>query len=280
MTRDPMNWSAEALQQLQQAADVAPLPRVRRLHLPPPPAPDRLRGEFCALELDDGALGVAYVLLADTLEVLRRGGVALEGADPLALARDFGRGNLLRRTLAFAAITALTRSVFDRAGFVPPRSTDSTGQLAPEPGETVGMIGHFTPLIGRLVARGAKLLIVELREDLVRDDGTVRVTTDPRELAACRQILATGTLMLNDSLDATLAHCRHAGRLVLLGPSVGVPPDPLFARGVTLIGGHWVADGAGFTDALQRGEPTNPFAWKYALAPADYPGWSALQSRA
>ena len=198
---------------------------------------------------------------------------------PLALAAGFAEGGELRRALGHAAMTALTRSLFDRAGFVPPPSTDSTGQIDAAAGETVGMVGHFTPLIGRLVARGVKLRIIELREDLVRDDGSVRVTTDARELAACRQVLATGTLLLNDSLESTLAHCRQAERLVLLGPSVGVPPDPLFARGVTALGGHWVAQPAAFADALRRGEPTNAFAWKYALAPAGYPGWSTLVAR-
>lgn len=274
-----MSWATEAITLLERYAAKAPLPRVRALHLPPPPEPDRLRGEFCALELEDGALGLSYVLLGDTLPVLRAGGVPLEGADPLALARGFAGGDTLRRTLGFAAINAITRSLFDRAGFVPPKSTDSFGGLDPQPGETLGMIGWFAPLVGRLVERGAKLLVVELREDLVKDDGRVRITTDARELAGCRKIMATGTLMLNDSLDDTLAHCRHAKRIAMIGPSVGAPPDPLFARGVTLLGGNWVHDGPGFVRALVAGEATNPFAFKYGLARSAYPGWDALLAR-
>jgi uncharacterized protein (DUF4213/DUF364 family) len=272
-------WADDALELLERFAARAPLPRVRALHLPPPPAPDGLRGEFCALELDDGALGLAYVLLGDTLETLRRADVRLEGADPLALARGFGSGDLLHRTLGFAAMNALTRCLFERAGFAPPRSADSFGGLDPRPGATLGMVGYFAPLVGRLVERGARLVVVELREDLVRDDGTVRITTDPRELAGCRRIMATGTLMLNDSLEHMLPHCRGAEHLALVGPSVGAPPDPLFARGVTLLGGHWVHEGAGFVDALMRGEPTAPFAWKSALARDGYPGWDALLAR-
>ncbi len=274
-----MSWSSEAITLLERYAAHAPLPKVRTLHLPPPPEPDRQRGEFCALELEDGALGLAYVLLGDTLDVLKRGGTPIEGADPLALARGFEGGDTLRRTLGFAAINALTRSLFDRAGFVPPKSSDSFGGLDPQPGETLGMIGWFAPLVGRIVERGAKLRVVELREDLVRDDGTVRVTTDPSELAGCSKVMATGTLMLNDSLDRMLAFCRGAKSLAMVGPSVGAPPDPLFARGVTLLGGNWVHDAPGFARALVAGEPTNPFAFKYGLARADYPGWGELLAR-
>ncbi len=274
-----MSWSTEAITLLERYAARAPLPRVRTLHLPPPPEPDRQRGEFCALELEDGALGLAYVLLGDTLDVLKRGGVVLEGADPLALARGFEGGDTLRRTLGFAAINSLTRSLFDRAGFVPPKSADSFGGLDPQPGETLGMIGWFAPLVGRIVERGAKLRVVELREDLVRDDGTVRVTTDAAELEGCPKIMATGTLMLNDSLDRMLAHCRGAKSLSMVGPSVGAPPDPLFARGVTLLGGNWVHDAQGFAGALVKGKPTGGFAFKYGLERRADPGWDALLER-
>jgi len=272
-------WADDALALLGAFAARAPLPRVRALHLPPPPTPGRDRGEFCALELDDGSLGLAYVLLGDTLAALQQAGAAVAGAGTLQLAQGFGTGGLRERALGFAAMNALTRCLFDRAGFVPPKSADSFGQLDPQPGETIGMVGHFGPLIERIVARGARLLIVELREELVRDDGRVRVTTDAAELAGCRKLLATGTLLLNDSFDRMLVHCGSAERFAMLGPSAGAPPDPLFARGVTLLGGHWVHDGPGFAAALAAGEPTAPFASKSALCPAGYPGWQALLER-
>jgi uncharacterized protein (DUF4213/DUF364 family) len=108
----------------------------------------------------------------------------------------------------------------------------------------------------------------------------VRVTTDASELSPCRQVLATGTLMLNDSLDRMLAHCGGAERVSLIGPSVGGPPDPLFARGVTLLGGHWVRDAPGFVAALRAGTPTGALAYKSSVVRADYPGWEALLRRA
>jgi uncharacterized protein (DUF4213/DUF364 family) len=113
----------------------------------------------------------------------------------------------------------------------------------------------------------------------VRDDGALRITTDATALTGLREVVATGTLMLNDSLDRMLALCRGAEHLALIGPSVGAPPDPLFARGITLLGGTWVHEARGFVEALVRGEPTGAFAVKSALRPADYPGWEALLAR-
>lgn len=279
------HFADDALALLSAFAERTPLPRVKALHLPPPPPPGGLRGEFCALELDDGSLGQSYVLLGRTWEGLterERAGrlAALAGQSPLAIAQGFRSADPLERTIGFAAMNALTRCLFDRAGWAPPESGDSIGGLDPQPGETIGMIGHFTPLMPRIVERGAKLLVIELRPELVGENGPVRVTLDDRELEACRKVLATGTLLLNDTLDRMLARCAHATHFAMIGPSVGCPPDPLFARGVTLLGGSWVTDPASFVRALAAGTPTGAFTRKFSLRAADYPGWSVLLARA
>lgn len=272
---------AEVLALLGRLALHGRLPRVRALHLPPPPPPGGQRGEFCAIELDDGTLGLSYVLLGNTWAGLSAdpGRHVQAGQEALALARGFAAADPLQRTVVFAAVNALTRWLFDRAGFVPPASADSIGHLGPQPGELIGMVGHFTPLLARLRDQGARLLVVELRADLVGERDGVRVTLDPAELAACRKVLATGTLLLNDTLDSLLAHCRQATHLALVGPSVGGPPDPLFARGVTLLGGSWVDDPAACIAALRAGQPLGRSTHKVALLPDGYPGWDALLAR-
>ncbi len=273
-----MSVGADMLALLQRAAAAAPLPRVRALHLPPRPTPGDLRGEFCALELDDGSLGLSYVLLGDTWAGMARERDRLDpaGRPALEVARAYLGDDALARTLGFAAVNALTRCVFQRAGFAPAASGDSIGNLDPQPGETVGMIGYFAPLAPRIIARGARLIVIELREDLVGEADGVRVTLDASELAKCDKVLSTGTLLLNQTLDRMLGHATCATRFALIGPSVGCPPDPLFARGVTLMGGSWITDPRAYVDALLRGESTATASRKSALERASYPGWDAL----
>jgi uncharacterized protein (DUF4213/DUF364 family) len=93
-------------------------------------------------------------------------------------------------------------------------------------------------------------------------------------------VVSTSTLLLNDTLDRMLGHCRNARWFAMVGPSAGCLPDALFARGVTLVGGNWIRDGAGFVDALKRGESTSPFSVKTALTRDTYPGGAALLARA
>ena len=317
-----MSFATDLVTALERATAGQPIPRVRALHLPPPEAAASKNGEFCALELDDGALGISYVLLDDTLQRLidSGDGGGIVGMDALELARAFaaplagaggrggagdgGVGNLrtadagagnagaggagarmadvaaahaLRRTLGFAACNALSRTVMDRMGFAPPRATDSIGGIAPQAGDHVGMVGLFSPLLKQVTAAGARLTVIELNPDYAGHYDGYRVTLDAAELEACNKVLSTSTILLNQTVDAMLAHCRRAERIVLIGPSAGCLPDPLFARGVTVVGGSWVTDRAGFIDALRRGDSWSAFAYKFALAAADWPGLPAAR---
>ena len=281
-----MSLAADLVAQLEHATAGQPVPRVRALHLPPAEAAASKSGEFCALELDDGALGLSYVLLDHTLQRLIQsgGGEGLVGMEALELARAFaapsGRAHTasqdpaqeLRRTLGFAACNALSRTVMDRMGFAPPRATDSIGGIAPQAGDHVGMVGLFSPLLKQVTAAGARLTVVELNPDYAGQYDGYHVTLDAAELQGCNKVLSTSTILLNHTVDNMLAQCRGAERIVLIGPSAGCVPDPLFARGVTLMGGSWITDRAGFIDALRRGDPWSAFAYKFALTASDWPG--------
>ena len=278
-----MDVAHELVCLLERFAARARLPTVRALHLPPAAVMNTKAGEFCAIELDDGSLGLTYVLLDEsTRRLVAEGGdpsLGLEGADALAVARWFSDEPGARRALGFAAVNALTRCLFDRAGFVPGPSGDSIGMLAPQAADHIGMIGLFPPLVKGIVQAGARLTVVELRTDLAGERDGYRVTTDRNELAACNKVISTSTLLLNGTLDAMLAACSSAQDFALIGPGAGCLPDPLFARGVTLVGGTWITDREGFRAALAAGEPWTAAARKTAIRRADYPGFDALLGR-
>lgn len=258
-------------------------PRVRALHLPPVPWTGSKDGEFGALELETGALGLSYLLLDDTLASIGAAAGVVQGADPLALLRwwadagDDAAASPARAALGFAAANALTRELFDRAGFVPPAAGDSIGGLDPQPGEPIGMVGYFPPLVKQVLARGARLTVLELRAELAGEREGHTVTLEPQDLAGCTQVLCTSTVLLNHTLERVRAACRAARRFVLVGPGAGCLPDPLFAAGVTALGGTWIRDRDAFVQALATGAPWGGATFKFLLTAADYPGWDRLR---
>jgi uncharacterized protein (DUF4213/DUF364 family) len=254
-------------------------PRVRGLHLPPPTGTKE--AEFCALELDDGSIGFTYIQLEGTEAPLRerygeRGPIGVEAA---VLARGFPGADPVARSLAFAAINALSQLLFVRAGWVPPASGDPLGAIDPQPGEHIGMIGLFTPLVPMIVRAGARLTVLELKEALVRESAHFRVTLDPAALASCEKVVSTSTVLLNDTLDDVLAACRNARRFAIVGPTAGCVPDPLFARGVDALGGRRVSDRGRFLEAFRSGGKWGAYASKYVLAREGYPGLEQLMAR-
>lgn len=253
-------------------------PRVRALHLPPTLKSGATDAEFCAIELDDGAMGFSYVLLDGVGATLhaRTANEPLAGIAAAALARGYASADPVARALGLAAINALSQQLFARAGWIPPRAGDSLGAIAPQAGEHIGMIGYFRPLIPQVVAAGARLTVLELKAELAAEHPDHQVTLDPAALASCTKVVSTCTVLLNDTLDAVLAACRNARHVAIIGPTAGCVPDLLFAAGVGSLGGRRVIDADGLRDALRRGGRWGAFAEKYVIARDDYPGIDAL----
>jgi uncharacterized protein len=278
-----MSAAAELVAGLARAAKAGRAPlRVRALHLPPAGAEGK-DGEFCALELEDGAVGLSFVLLGDTLARLRAAGssgaAAIAGMEALDLADWFATRDGVERTLGYAAVNALTASLYARAGYRPPDAADSLGLLDPRPGDEVGMIGLFPSLASKVVAAGARLTVLELRTELAGEREGYRVTLEPAELSGCGKVLSTSTILLNGTLEPILAACRGAATLALVGPGASCLPDPLFARGVTQLGGAEVVDRAAFLQALRSGAKWGGSARRVTIAAATYPGLDALLAR-
>jgi hypothetical protein len=276
-----MNIATELLVVARRIADALGPPRVDRVVVPTELGPDQ-HGSFCAVELADGSTGLAYILLGDTRTRLQSmKPEALSGRDALALGEGLMRGDPAMRSVALAAVNALTRHLFDAAGFTPDFATNSMGSLGLVPGDRLGMIGFFPPLVRRAREQGIPLTVVELRPELVQQAEGLTVTLDPTRLADCTKVVCTSTALLNDSLDSLLQHAHRCLEFVLVGPSAGCVPDPLFRRGVTGIGGAWVTDPARLLDRAARGEPWGDATRKFSLRnDRAWPGVDELLRRA
>lgn len=269
-------WLVAAAQRIDAALGPA---RVARIALPPLAERPGKEGEFCAVQLDCGSVGLAFTLLDGTLAALH-GRAAAGGVAASDLVRGYAEGDGAARALGLAAINALTRRLFDRAGFVADDSVDSFGSLGLKAGDRLGMIGHFTPLIEQARTLGVPVTVLELKAELVREAPGLVVTLDPQRLAGCNKIVSTSTLLLNDTFEATSAAWCGAEAVAIVGPSAGCPPDPLFAAGVSAVGTAWVADAEAFLARVAAGEKWGATSRKVTLTPQHYPGLDTLLAKA
>lgn len=213
--------------------------------------------EFMAMALDGGAGGISYVLLpgssATDYRALRP--QTFIGTRPEGYAEAFGGSDPLGNMLGLAAINAICQHVMRTTGNTPGAASDSIGLMQIEDGDRVGMVGLFPPLLKYMRSSGAELVVVEKNPLLVDSYPNLQVTLDPAELGRCNKVLCTSTTLLNDTLDEVLRHCTAAEHISVLGPTAGYFPDPLFARGVHVLGGRLVKDGMLLLQLIEQRQP-------------------------
>jgi len=218
--------------------------------------------EFMALRLAGGATGISYVLLADDKEeeymALQPSGFV--GQSPRGYALEFGNDDPVKEMISLAAINAICQHVMRETDFPVDSATDSLGLLSVSAADKLGMVGLFFPLIKSIKKTGANLVVIEKKKDLIQKYPELPITMDATKLNTCNKVLCTSTTILNNSLDEMLGHCAPDALVSIIGPTAGYFPDPLFNRGVDVVGGRVVKDGELFfqllTEQKRWGEAT------------------------
>lgn len=226
--------------------------------------------EFMAIKLESGVCGISFVLLADE-EIKNYQTVAesnFTGLDPVILAEDFGSRDPVKNMVGLAAVNGICQHVMKSSRYQLDVTSDSLGLLKIKKGQRVGMVGLFRPLIERVENLGADLIIFEQKEELIHKFPQYNITIDPMLLKDCDSVLCTSTTVYNNTLDNVLTHCSPDAFVSVIGPTAGYFPDPLFSRGVDVVGGTFIQDGESFMqhlrDQTRWGESTVKFCFEKA----------------
>ncbi|MBN1762661.1 MAG: hypothetical protein JW878_06270 [Methanomicrobia archaeon] len=186
-----------------------------------------------AVELDDGALAVSYVLRDELppgcgvmpMEQPLRGMDAEEMA-----AWTFDYDNSLLTSLGLAVLN----SVVDHTEIEHQSHDDLLTLLQPD--DQVGMVGLIGPMVApiqRITAR--KLYIFDRSRESSTD---VYPETRQKELLPqCDVVFISGTATINRTLDSLLAYASNAREIILIGTSTPLYPEAFRATAVTWLAG-------------------------------------------
>ena len=208
--------------------------------------------QFMGIRLEGGATGISFLLLTDESmdEYAALQPSNFVGGDPQGFALEFGSDDPVKEMIALGAMNAVCQHVMRETEFHVESAPDPLGLLSVTPEDKIGMVGLFFGLTKAIKKAGAELVVIEKKEKLIDKFPDLPITTDPSQLSSCNKVLCTGTTLLNNSLDEILSHCSPDAFVSIIGPTAGYFPDPLFERGVDVVGGRVVTNGEVFLQRL------------------------------
>jgi uncharacterized protein (DUF4213/DUF364 family) len=172
----------------------------------------------------------------------------ISGRRVLEVLEDLHRPLDLRRALAIATLNALAETLWLRDG--PPGGAEASEGDAFEavpllPGQRVALVGAFPPYLRELRRRGQPFNVLELDPTTLKPDELPHYVPADRAAEVIPRadvFIATGTTLLNGTLEGLLRLLRPGAEAAVIGPTATLLPDPYFRRGVTVVGGTRVTD--------------------------------------
>ncbi len=98
--------------------------------------------------------------------------------------------------------------------------------------EPILMVGNMAPLANYLRSKGFSSICIIERNPTLRCRTAYSDTAFLRLIADAKTIIATGATLVNDTIDMLLSmKCSHA-KVILVGPTASVHPEPAIKEGI------------------------------------------------
>jgi uncharacterized protein (DUF4213/DUF364 family) len=238
------------------------------------PALDRIHIEraviglfFTGVKLDTGVAGACATPLRSIPEAVCCPSSAmampfpgkLHGRPAKELLKEVGATSGIRRAVGIATMNALAEMCWRQQPWHDVDllvGVDAYDAAAIQPGDHVVVIGAFIPFLKSLKRAGQNFTVLELDPATLKPDELQHFR--PADQAAevlpiADVVLITGTTLTNDTIEHLLTLCDPAARVVVVGPTVGLLPDPLLRRGADVLGGVRITAPDAFLDVLAEG---------------------------
>jgi len=222
---------------------------------------------FTGVTLDNGAGGLCATPIKSVAQAVCCPSSAqampapgkLAGRPVRELLDDLWRAQELRRALAIATLNALVETLWRRDGAPTDAECldgDAFAALALEPGQRVALVGAFPPYMRELSARGQPFHVLELDPSVLKPNELpyyVPADQAPRVVPGADVLIATGTTLLNGSLDPLLGLLREGAAAAVIGPTAPLLTAPYARRGITVVGGTRVVAAEPMLELLAEG---------------------------
>jgi uncharacterized protein (DUF4213/DUF364 family) len=192
---------------------------------------------YTAVYLDNGRAGLAYTFLREWEEGCRllEGSLPLCGKPASELIPFLDSQDRIESAVGLATCNALFNFGQKRL-----RGGDVLEFVRFLPEDSVGMVGHFAPLVPALRERASSLKIFER---IGKPEGDLLPEMEAyRCLRECQVAFITSTSIVNGSIDPLLKAVRSCREVVLLGATTPMIPEAFTETPVTVLSGVVVTE--------------------------------------
>ncbi|MDR3763541.1 MAG: DUF364 domain-containing protein [Acidobacteriota bacterium] len=215
---------------------------------------------FTGVRFSDGSTGVAYT----PPEMIQRASTRILGDRPRSY-RGRTAAQMISSSLdghfapvvRLAALNALSAEYLARAAGEHAPANDLSNMPKLFTGRRVCMVGAIVPLLKKISQLGAaQIAIIDRKKETEAEAGLgsfVPLEQTAQVLSECQTAVLTGATIANGSIEELLGYIPADAAIAVVGPTAGFVPEPLFRRGVAVVGTVTITDGIRAMEIISEG---------------------------
>jgi uncharacterized protein (DUF4213/DUF364 family) len=219
---------------------------------------------FTGVKLSNNLAGISYTPTADIHQeggCIHVNGVPREPYHfkglPVSDFLDLKEEGMLLRTVQIVILNALSVQFFNGNHYQVIEERDPMDLLDLRGMQNVAMVGAIPPFLKRLKKEPhLKIHLIERKKDSLAEDEIRLLVPEERItdiLPRCDAVIITGAAIANGTMETLLDLTPEDATVIVAGPTAGLLPDALFARGVSIVSTVVVPDPDRALDLLAEG---------------------------
>ncbi len=212
----------------------------------PPEIKSIIRGnKFVAVQLSDMSIGLSFIEREwpQIFPLTCQDNRIKENHEAYILSKLAYIGGNMEISYGIATLNALSSSMFlhsNRYEYLENVELLEFWKEKLSYGTKVGMVGNMYPLVDVLLERGCEVIILDKhaldpnKKPLPKE---VKLISNSTNLKEVEILIITGSSLVYHSTEKLIKNSKNASLKAIIGPTVTLPPEPFWKRGVQYIGG-------------------------------------------
>jgi len=222
---------------------------------------------FTGVKLSNGAGGICFTPVKEIPEAVCCPSSVGSVFDPRKVKKmkakdllgDLYSKELMKAAAAIATLNALTSTCLSQgwnAHYNIKMNRDALDRVIIKEGASVAVVGALVPALRVLKERSGTWWVIEQDPQTLKADELPHFVPFHKSEGVINQadvLIITGVTLLNHTLEGILQVARPDAEIAVIGPTASLFPEPLFDRGVRVVGGVWVKRPDELLDVLAAG---------------------------